>query len=61
MVAIKNLSGFVEADKDGNWSCPTDKKHKHEIFPNPVCGLTTTSSVHRQLQCIAVCYLFMSC
>jgi hypothetical protein len=45
VVAIKNLSGFVEADKDGNWSCPTDKKHKHEIFPNPVCGLTTTSSV----------------
>lgn len=45
VVAIKNFSGFIEADKDGNWSCPTDKKRKHEIFPNPVCGLTTTFSV----------------
>ncbi|XP_066376210.1 uncharacterized protein [Miscanthus floridulus] len=36
VVAIKNFSGFVEADKDGNWSCPTDKKRKQEIFPNPV-------------------------
>jgi len=45
VVAIKNFSGFVEADKDGNWSCPTDKKRKQEIIPNPVCGLTTTSYV----------------
>jgi len=36
VVAIKNFSGFVEADKDGNWSCPTDKKRKQEIIPNPV-------------------------
>ncbi|PAN48237.1 hypothetical protein PAHAL_9G370000 [Panicum hallii] len=36
VVAVKNFSGFVEADKDGNWSCPTDKKRKQEIIPNPV-------------------------
>ncbi|XP_062200801.1 uncharacterized protein LOC133903433 isoform X2 [Phragmites australis] len=36
VVAIKNFSGFVEVDKDGNWSCPSDKKRKQEIFPNPV-------------------------
>lgn len=36
VVGIKNFSGFVEADKDGNWSCPTDKKRKQEIIPNPV-------------------------
>ncbi|KAL6642624.1 hypothetical protein ACP70R_020805 [Stipagrostis hirtigluma subsp. patula] len=36
VVAIKNCSGFVEVDKDGNWSCPTDKKRKQEIIPNPV-------------------------
>lgn len=35
-MAIKNFTGFVEADKDGNWSCPTDKKRKQEIVPNPV-------------------------
>ncbi|GJN20217.1 hypothetical protein PR202_gb07566 [Eleusine coracana subsp. coracana] len=36
VVAIKNFSGFIEVDKDGNWSCPTDKKRKQEIIPNPV-------------------------
>jgi hypothetical protein len=36
VVVIKNFSGFIEVDKDGNWSCPTDKKRKQEIIPNPV-------------------------
>lgn len=34
MVAVKNLSGFVEVDKDGNWS--SEKKRKQEVLPNPV-------------------------
>ncbi|KAM0854169.1 hypothetical protein ACQ4PT_050621 [Festuca glaucescens] len=34
VVAIKNLSGFVEVDKDGNWY--TEKKRKQEVVPNPV-------------------------
>jgi len=34
VVAIKNLSGFVEVDKDGNWY--TEKKRKQEVIPNPV-------------------------
>jgi len=46
VVAIKNFSGFVEADKDGNWSCPTDKKRKQEIIPNPVGDLWTTFSAY---------------
>lgn len=37
VVAINNLSGFVEVDKDGNWS--TEKKRKQEVIPNPVCNL----------------------
>jgi hypothetical protein len=40
VVVIKNFSGFIEVDKDGNWSCPTDKKRKQEIIPNPVCDLS---------------------
>jgi hypothetical protein len=39
VVAIKNLSGFVEVDKDGNWY--TEKKRKQEVIPNPVCNLST--------------------
>ena len=40
VVAIKNLSGFVEIDKDGNWY--TEKKRKQETIPNPVCNLSFT-------------------
>uniref|UniRef100_A0A0E0BE65 NERD domain-containing protein n=1 Tax=Oryza glumipatula TaxID=40148 RepID=A0A0E0BE65_9ORYZ len=36
VVAIHNISGFVEVDKDGNWTCPSDKKNKHGVIPNPV-------------------------
>jgi hypothetical protein len=39
VVAIHNISGFVEVDKDGNWTCPSDKKNKHGVIPNPVCHL----------------------
>jgi hypothetical protein len=48
VVAIKNLSGFVEVDKDGNWY--TEKKRKQEVIPNPVCNF----SVH-------VAQMFQNC
>lgn len=33
-MAIKNLPGFVEVDKEGNWY--TEKKRKQEVIPDPV-------------------------
>ncbi|OAY62670.1 uncharacterized protein LOC109707573 [Ananas comosus] len=36
VVAVRNFAGFVEVDKDGNWVCTTDKKHRPETHPNPV-------------------------
>jgi hypothetical protein len=50
VVAIKNLSGFVEVDKDGNWY--TEKKRKQEVIPNPVCNLSTPF-------CLSIPYLLV--
>ncbi|XP_008786337.2 uncharacterized protein LOC103704710 [Phoenix dactylifera] len=36
VVAVRNFSGFVEAEKDGSWVCIGDKKHKAETYPDPV-------------------------
>ncbi|KAG6400712.1 hypothetical protein SASPL_137554 [Salvia splendens] len=36
VISVKNVSGFVSVDKDGNWVC-TDKKHRRtDRLPNPV-------------------------
>ncbi|CAN6288670.1 unnamed protein product [Urochloa humidicola] len=51
VLAIKNFSGFIEADKDGNWSCPTDKKRKQEIIPNPVLEVNRlAANLHSYLE-----------
>lgn len=36
VVAVKNIRGFVEVGKDGDWVCVGDKKHKPESFSDPV-------------------------
>lgn len=36
VVAIRSFTGFLERDKEGNWVCIRDKKHKPEIHPDPV-------------------------
>lgn len=35
VVAVRNFSGHV-ASEGGNWACTSDKKHKPEVFPDPV-------------------------
>lgn len=36
IISVKNISGFVSIDKDGNWVCINVDKHKEEHFPDPV-------------------------
>jgi hypothetical protein len=33
---VKNFSGFVQVNKEGNWTCTSEKKHKTETHPDPV-------------------------
>ncbi|PIM98423.1 hypothetical protein CDL12_29100 [Handroanthus impetiginosus] len=35
VISVKNVSGYVSTDQDGNWVC-TGKHHKTEHIPNPV-------------------------
>lgn len=36
VISVKNISGFVSTDKDGNWLCTDGKQHKTNLIPNPV-------------------------
>ncbi|KAI3471312.1 hypothetical protein Pfo_027975 [Paulownia fortunei] len=36
VITVKNVSGFVSTDKDGNWVCTDGKHHKPDLIPNPV-------------------------
>lgn len=36
VVSVKNISGFVTTDKDGNWVCTDGKHHKTDVIPNPI-------------------------
>lgn len=36
VVAVRNFSGYIQVDKEGNWTCISDKKHKAETHPDPV-------------------------
>lgn len=36
VISVKNVSGFVSVDKDGNWECMGGDKHKTERLPDPV-------------------------
>ncbi|KAG6426630.1 hypothetical protein SASPL_110857 [Salvia splendens] len=36
VITVKNISGFVSTDKDGNWVCTDGKHHKTEVISNPV-------------------------
>ncbi|XP_078156007.1 plasma protein [Carex rostrata] len=40
VVAVRNFSGYVQVDKEGNWTCISDKKHKTETHPDPVLELS---------------------
>lgn len=58
MISVKNVSGFVSVDKDGNWVC-TDKKHRRtDRLPNPVSYFLygVHSSIHSTLVCIHFAY-----
>ncbi|MQM07756.1 hypothetical protein Taro_040597 [Colocasia esculenta] len=36
VIAVKNLSGFVEDGKNGSWVCLSERKHRPEVCPDPV-------------------------
>lgn len=36
VISVKNISGFVSTDKDGNWVCTDGKHHKTDVVENPV-------------------------
>jgi hypothetical protein len=36
VVAVRKFSGYVQVDKEGNWTCISDKKQKTETHPDPV-------------------------
>ncbi|KAL8519718.1 hypothetical protein ACS0TY_010595 [Phlomoides rotata] len=36
LISVKNISGFVSTDKDGNWLCTDGKQHNTNLIPNPV-------------------------
>ncbi|XP_073297839.1 uncharacterized protein [Primulina huaijiensis] len=36
VISVKNVSGFISVDKDGNWVCTSGKHRKTELIPNPV-------------------------
>lgn len=36
LIAVRNLSGFVDMDKEGNWVYSSEKRHKAKKHPNPV-------------------------
>ncbi|XP_059310445.1 uncharacterized protein LOC132061814 isoform X1 [Lycium ferocissimum] len=36
MICVKNISGFVAIDKDGNWVCAGGHKHKTQHLSDPV-------------------------
>ncbi|KAK6129390.1 hypothetical protein DH2020_036866 [Rehmannia glutinosa] len=36
VISVKNVSGFVSTDEDGNWVCTDGKHHKTIRIPNPV-------------------------
>lgn len=36
VISVKNISGFVSTDKDGNWLCTDGKQHHTNLIPNPV-------------------------
>ncbi|KAL1539853.1 hypothetical protein AAHA92_24285 [Salvia divinorum] len=36
VISVKNVSGFVSVDKDGNWVCADRKNRRTERLPDPV-------------------------
>ncbi|KAL6501023.1 hypothetical protein OROHE_025220 [Orobanche hederae] len=36
VISVKNISGYVSTDKDGNWVCTDGNHHKTNRIPNPV-------------------------
>lgn len=36
VITVKNISGFVSTDKDGNWVCTDGKHHRTDVITNPV-------------------------
>lgn len=46
VVAVRNLSGFVEANDDGNWLC-TRRGHRHHkiIVPDPMAEVSRQSEI----------------
>lgn len=36
VISVKNMSGFVSTDKDGNWVCTDGKHHRTDVISNPV-------------------------
>ncbi|KAM0935459.1 hypothetical protein DsansV1_C29g0212031 [Dioscorea sansibarensis] len=45
VVAVKNIRGFVEVGKDGDWVCVGDKKHKPDSFSDPVLEVRRQAEV----------------
>ncbi|KAL3837947.1 hypothetical protein ACJIZ3_022538 [Penstemon smallii] len=43
VICVKNVSGFVSTDKDGNWICTDGKHHKTVQITNPVSFLLSLS------------------
>lgn len=36
VISVKNISGYVSTDKEGNWVCTDAKLHKTDVITNPV-------------------------
>ncbi|KAJ1693495.1 hypothetical protein LUZ63_010193 [Rhynchospora breviuscula] len=45
VVAVRNFSGYVHVNNDGNWSCTSDKKHKTETHPDPVLEVSAQITI----------------
>ncbi|KAK8945424.1 hypothetical protein KSP40_PGU006962 [Platanthera guangdongensis] len=44
VVAVRNFTGLVVSE-GGNWACIRDKKHKPEIFPDPVSEVARQTEI----------------
>ncbi|KAJ0970780.1 hypothetical protein J5N97_018739 [Dioscorea zingiberensis] len=48
VIAVRNIQGFVEVGKDGEWVCVGDNKHKTETFSDPVLEVRRQAEVLEQ-------------
>lgn len=45
VISVKNFSGFISIDKDGNWVSNSEKRHKARRHPDPVAEVKAQAAI----------------